>query len=258
MVSTKTDPANTQERKRPSRAFLVIGIAVVALIIGIGGGLIWFFGGEAPDAVDLATTAAAVSETAAASSATETIGGTWSVDTNAGVFSVTEETTATFVGFRVDEVLASIGSTIAVGRTPEVSGNVEIEGTTLVSAEIVVDLTSIVSDESRRGDAIQRSLGTGANPEATFILTEPIDLGEGAAAGDPVSVIAIGELALNGVTNTVEIPIQAQLIDGMVLVTGSTDIVFADYGVSTPTAPAVLSVEDHGILEFQLWLSGGS
>ncbi|MEX1126832.1 MAG: hypothetical protein WEE53_14320, partial [Acidimicrobiia bacterium] len=63
---------------------------------------------------------------------------------------------------------------------------------------------------------------------------------------------------INGVTNTVEIPLQAQLVDGMILVTGSTELLFADYGVNTPTAPVVLSVEDHGTLEFQLWFSLGN
>ena len=34
---------------------------------------------------------------------------------------------------------------------------------------------------------------------------------------------------------------------------GSTNLVFADYGVAVPTAPIVLAAEDNGILEVQLW-----
>lgn len=135
------------------------------------------------------------------------------------------------------------------------SGSIEIEGTTLTSAEVVADLTSIVSDQTRREDAIQRALGTGSNPEATFTLTESIDLGEDAASGEVVDAVATGELTVNGVTNTVEIPLQAQLVDGMILVTGSMEVLFADYSVTAPSAPVVISVEDNGILEFQLWLS---
>ncbi|MET0697177.1 MAG: hypothetical protein ABWZ58_07095 [Acidimicrobiia bacterium] len=33
------------------------------------------------------------------------------------------------------------------------------------------------------------------------------------------------------------------------------EILFADYSVTVPSAPVVVSVEDNGILEFQLWLS---
>jgi hypothetical protein len=57
------------------------------------------------------------------------------------------------------------------------------------------------------------------------------------------------------VTNTVTIPLQAQLIDDRVLIVGSTDIVFADYGITTPAAPIVHSVADQGTLEIQLWLA---
>ncbi len=70
-----------------------------------------------------------------------------------------------------------------------------------------------------------------------------------------VDVVASGELTLNGVTNAVEIPLQAQLIDGSILITGSTQILFADYEVTAPSAPVVVSVENNGILEFQLWLA---
>ena len=98
-------------------------------------------------------------------------------------------------------------------------------------------------------------LGTASNPEATFTLTEPIELGAEASGGDSVEVTASGELTINGVTNPVEITLEAQLIDTMILVTGTTDISFGDYEVVAPTAPVVLSVEDHGTVEVQLWLA---
>ena len=49
--------------------------------------------------------------------ATTGIAGTWTVDTSIGEFSF-EDSTGTFVGFRVQEELCGIGSTTAVGRTP--------------------------------------------------------------------------------------------------------------------------------------------
>lgn len=236
-----------------------------ALAVAVAGGLFWFFSGDIPDEVDLAATASAVAgdtETVvtifdndeSANSATG-IGGTWAVDTSVGDFTVEDTTTATFVGFRVEEVLSSIGSTTAVGRTPDVTGTITIEGTTLTAAEISGDLTSIVSDESRREDSIQRSLNTSANPDATFVLTEAIDLGSAAAEGEAIAVVATGELTINGVTHQVEVDLDAQLIDGMILVTGSSDVAFSDYDIAAPTSPAVLSVEDNAIVEIQLWLS---
>jgi hypothetical protein len=53
----------------------------------------------------------------------------------------------------------------------------------------------------------------------------------------------------------VTIPLEAQLVSDHVVVVGSLDIVFADYGVSVPSAPVVLSAEDAGVLELQLFFS---
>jgi polyisoprenoid-binding protein YceI len=237
------------------KTVLIVSIGLIA--VAIGAALIfWFFAGDAPAEVDLAETASEVADdTDKVSSQPADIEGTWTIDNTVGTFTVEEETTATFVGFRVEEELASIGSNTAVGRTPDVSGSITIENGTLTSATITADLTGIVSDESRRDGAIQRSLGTASNPEATFTLTEPIELGENASRGESIEITASGEFTINGVTNQVEITLQAQLINSMILVTGTTDISFADYGVEAPTAPVVLSVEDHGTLEVQLWLA---
>jgi polyisoprenoid-binding protein YceI len=254
MVDT-LKPPTTLPTSRSRRWAVPAGIVTLVVMLAAGG-LFWFFGGDPPAEVDLAATASAIHFGNATATATSTgIDGAWNVDTSVGSFAIDGDTTATFAGFRVDEVLASIGSTTAVGRTPVVSGSITIDGTTLTSAEIVVDLTSIVSDESRREDAIQRALGTSANPEATFVLTEPRELGDGAAAGDPISAALTGDLTINGVTVDVAFPIEAQLIDGRILVTGTAELDFSDFGITTPTAPVVLSVQDHGIIEVQLWLS---
>jgi polyisoprenoid-binding protein YceI len=217
-------------------------------------GLAWFFGGDPPEQVDIQQAAAAVATSTPVNDPSAGIEGVWQVDTGVGTFNF-EEATASFVGFRVDEELANIGAVTAVGRTPSVAGSIEIEGSTLVAASIDADLRAIVSDRSRRDDAIQRALGTSSNPIASFILSEPIELGAAASAGDPLTVTAMGDLTINGVTQVVQVPLESRLVDGRILVGGSVDIVFADYGVDTPTAPVVLSVEDHGILEIQLWFS---
>lgn len=243
-------------KTRISRKTILV-LATSLAILGVGAALIfWFFAGDAPAEVNLAETASAVDDGAVSGpSQAAGIEGTWDVDNTVGTFTVEEETTATFAGFRVEEELASIGSNTAVGRTPDVSGSITIEDDTLIAATVTADLTGIVSDESRRDGAIQRSLNTASNPDATFVLTEPIELSGGAAQGESVEVTAPGELTVNGVTNPVELTLEAQLIDGMILVTGTTEIVFSDYGVTAPTAPVVLSVDDHGVVEVQLWLT---
>ena len=156
------------------------------------------------------------------------------------------------MGFRVKEVLGQgIGSATAVGRTPLVSGIVEIDGTTLIAAEIVADLTGLRTDRSMRDSRVQDALNTGVHPEATFVLAGPVDLGE----GRQVQVPAPGSLTINGVTNGVTVGLVAELVGQILAVVGTTDVVFSDYDVEAPTAPVVVSVEDHGIIEVQLFLT---
>jgi len=177
--------------------------------------------------------------------------GTWSVDTTIGEFGI-DEASGTFVGFRVKEVLGQgIGSATAVGRTPLVSGSAEIDGTTLVTAEIVADLTGLRTDRPMRDSRVQDALNTGVHPEAIFVLSGPVDLGE----GRQVQVPAPGSLTINGVTNTVTVDLAAELVGRILAVVGTIDVVFADYDVEAPTAPVVVSVEDHGIVEVQLFLT---
>lgn len=65
---------------------------------------------------------------------------------------------------------------------------------------------------------------------------------------------ATGTLTLHGVTEQVEVPLEAKLVGDTVVVVGSFDITFSDYGVSVPKAPIVLSVADDGTIEMQLLL----
>ena len=205
---------------------------------------------------EVSTTSAQESTTTVVSDETGSVdsndvSGTWSVDTTIGEFGI-DEASGTFVGFRVKEVLGQgIGSATAVGRTPLVSGSAEIDRTTLIAAEIVADLTGLRTDRPMRDSRVQDALNTGAHPEATFVLGGPVDLGE----GRQVQVPAPGSLTINGVTNTVTVDLAAELVGRILAVVGTIDVVFADYDVEAPTAPVVVSVEDHGIVEVQLFLT---
>ena len=135
-----------------------------------------------------------------------------------------EDSTGTFVGFRVEEELSGIGSTTAVGRTPTVSGTITFDGTTLTAATIEADMTAITTNDSRRDDNVQDALETDQFPTATFVLTEPIELGDAANTGAATTVEATGDLTIHGVTTTVTLPLEAQLVDGTIVVVGSLDI----------------------------------
>ena len=206
---------------------------------------------DADDTEDAATDDADAED---AEAIIDDVSGDWSVDTSIGEFSF-ENSTGTYVGFRAGEELTSVGVTEAVGRTPEVTGTVTIDGQTVTATSIEADMTAITTDISRRDGAVRRALETDSFPTATFVLTEPIDLGADPASGAPVSATAVGDLTVHGVTNPVEVAIDAQLVGDTIAIVGSTDVVFADYGVTAPSAPVVVSVDDFGIIEFQLFLT---
>jgi polyisoprenoid-binding protein YceI len=98
-------------------------------------------------------------------------------------------------------------------------------------------------------------LETSTYPSATFVLTEPIELGSEPAEGAIYSVVATGELTLHGVTQPVEITLEAQLTSGALVIVGSLEIELADYDITPPATQIALSVNDHGTLELQLILS---
>jgi polyisoprenoid-binding protein YceI len=236
---------------------LIGGAVIVVALAGVG---VWyvFIRDDAPPEVSLEAAVDQVDDGAEDPSATTTaasgIEGTWTVDTESGDFDF-ETATGTFAGFRVEEELSSIGSTTAVGRTGDVSGSFTIEGTTVTEADFEVDLTTITTNESRRDDRVQDALETGEFPSATFTLTEPLDLGEEAAGGEAVSVTAVGDLTVHGVTESVEFPLEAQLVDGTVVLVGSIDRALSDFDVEAPSSPVVLSVSDDFTLELQFLLT---
>lgn len=187
----------------------------------------------------------------AAMTSTAELDGTWAVDAETGEFTL-DDATGSFAGFRVDEELARIGAFTAVGRTGDVSGTLVIAEESVTSVEIEVDLTTLRTDDSRRDGAVQRALGTSQHPTARFSLTEELHIDGAVELGGSISLMASGDLTVNGITQPVTIDIEAQLVGSVIAVVGSVEITFADFDVTVPQVPIVLSAEDHGIMEFQL------
>jgi polyisoprenoid-binding protein YceI len=250
-----------------SRTRVLLAIVVLGAVAGAGGLWYLFFRSSGPPPVALATAnpSAASTSTVDASSTPGTtansgssapstgIDGPWTVDTTSGSFS---DYSDSFLGDRVQEELASVGAQTAVGRTPNVSGTMTISGTSVTAVQIQADLTALKSDDDRRDGQLQRqALETSQFPTATFTLTEPIDLGDVPTDGQTVHVTATGQLTLHGQTRTVQIPLDARIDNGVISVTGSIEIQFADYGIAKPQSFLVLSVADHGTMELQLFFT---
>ena len=151
------------------------------------------------------------------------------------------------------EELVGIGTATAVGRTPDVTGSLTLAGSTITEATFEADLTTLQSDSGMRdGQLGRQGLETDTYPTATFVLAEPIELDSVPAEGEAIAATAVGDLTLHGVTQRVEIPLEAKLSNGVVTVVGSLPVVFADYGMTAPESMRVLSIDENGTMEFQL------
>jgi polyisoprenoid-binding protein YceI len=255
-AENKAGSNGEQPKKRNVLLLAVAGAVLVVVALGAAAYFV-FLNEDEPEAVtlDAAVEDVGGSGDGGSSDTQDTAGtaiaGEWVVDTETGEFNF-ESATGSFVGFRIDEELANVGANTAVGRTGDVTGSMTLTEDELTAAEFEVQMGTITTDEGRRDNRMKEALKTSEFPTASFEVTEPVALGAGAADGDEISLTATGELTIAGVTKPVEIPIEAQLVDGTVVVTGSEDVLLADYGVEAPTAPLVLGVSDTATVEFQL------
>lgn len=159
-----------------------------------------------------------------------------------------------FAGYRVEEQLVQFGVSTAVGRTSAMSGSLEVAGSAIVAVSVEADLTQLQSDQSFRDSTLRRQgLETGRFPTATFELRAPIVFDAVPDAGEEFTALVRGTLTLHGVTRDIEMELQSALVGELIVVVGSIQIEFADYGLTVPSSLAVVSTEDHGLLELQLF-----
>ncbi len=201
-----------------------------------------------------ATTTAAPATTTAAPATTVHLAddpsGTWTVETDIGSF---QDFTSTWVGYRIDEELGrGIGATTAVGRTPLVTGTVEVSNGVATSAAVTADLRGLKSDRVYRDGKVFEALHVDRHPEAVFVMADPFPLTAGA---NEMSATVPGTLTVNGVSVAVEAALEATLVGDVLTVVGTLPVVLAAHDVVAPSASIVVSVADSGVVEFQLFLT---
>jgi polyisoprenoid-binding protein YceI len=284
-VAGKAPAGTPAGRHRPRGRSLLLG--AVAVVVLLAAGVLWYLNRSTPAPVttetaleaarDAAEEAEGQEPDASAAPATDPDGaddevedadpdggagsrggldpsGTWRVDRDQVPFGF-DAGSGTFVGFRVDEELATVGATTAVGRTPAVDGELTIDGTALTAATVTADLSVLRTDIAQRDSRVQQALDTSTHPTATFTLTEVVELNEVPPLGESRAAQAVGELTLRGVTRPVTVPVEAVRLTGdTLLVTGSVEVVLDDFGITVPSAPIVVSVADTGTMELQLHL----
>jgi polyisoprenoid-binding protein YceI len=225
-----------RERPRHFVRWIVGAVALVA-VLALGGPYVYinFIEGEAPPAL-------AATKSTAVRPATGTVAGNWQVAEGSEA------------GYRVEEVLNG-QSTTATGRTAAVTGDLTTTPTQVTEAKFTVDLTKVVSDQTRRDAQFRdRIMQTSQFPTASFTLVDPIELAELATVAGTRTVDVHGTLALHGTTKDVTVPLTVVRSGATFTISGQVPVVFADYKIDNPSFGFVRT-EDHGIIEVLLHLA---
>jgi polyisoprenoid-binding protein YceI len=223
--------------------WLALGVVVV---VGLAVAAWWFFLKTDPEPRAAIEETPIVTESTVAGQASSGADGNWVVKPG---------NPKSFVGYRVTEKLfANISNTEATGRTDSVNATMTVSGTTIKDVTVTADLRNLKSDSGLRDGRI-RSEGLESNqfPEAKFVLSQPITLSAAPKAGETIKTQASGQFTLHGVTKPVTIQLEGRWDGTQIQVVGSMPILFSDYRITAPTAPAVASVDDHGEMELQLF-----
>jgi len=227
-----------------------LGVGIVVLVAVAGGFWYLVLRDDAPPPATLRTRSdpPAAPAASAANATGGSVDGVWTVQPGDQVF----------VGYRMQEQFG--GDTVehtAVGRTPAVSGTMQIDNDKVVSASFKADLTQLTSDQARRDRYIKSNgLETDQFHDATFTLSDPIQLAA-PAQGAAVKTSASGDLTIHGVTKRVSIPLMARWNGDTIDISGGTDIVLADYGIQPPAVGGFVKTADHGSFELQLTFGRG-
>jgi polyisoprenoid-binding protein YceI len=137
-------------------------------------------------------------------------------------------------GYTFDEVLPGQEKSTS-GRTSDVSGSLVVNDGTLGEGMVTVDVDSISSDIEKRDIHVRDEiLHTDDFPDATFSITEPVDLGDLPEDGTSGTVPVSGDLTLHGETNPVTTDLKVLRTGENVIVEGQVPVKRGDYGIKSP------------------------
>src|SRR5215213_173646 len=157
--------------------------------------------------------------------------------------------------YRVREQLAGFDlPNDAVGATTDITGRIVVEPNGKVvkdSSKIVVQLTGLKSDKSRRDGYLQRrTLETEKFPQVELVPLTFEGLSAPIPTGATKTFSLVGDLTIHGVTRPTTWQVTAKADGKDVIGKAVTAFTFKDVGLDQPRVSAVLSVSDTIRLEY--------
>lgn len=145
----------------------------------------------------------------------------------------------------------------AVGTTGAVTGALIIraDGSVSPSSRFVVDVRGLTSDQSRRDNFVRtRTLETATYPNVTLTVSSVGGLKLPLPASGPIAFDLIGNLTVRGVTKPSTWKVTGAVNGATVTGSAWTEFTFADFQITQPRVPIVLSVADTIRLEYDFRL----
>src|ERR671913_3059 len=163
----------------------------------------------------------------------------------ATVYTIVPEESA--ARYRVQEELAQVGETEAVGETQAIIGQFGFgeDGLPLPCSRFDVDLRTLQSDQARRDNYLyQNTLEAERYPLATFVLRSVDGMEGPLEEGQETTLRLIGDLTLRDVTKLVAWEAKVTLADGALTGAAATMFEMPDFGIEPPSVPVVLSLDE--------------
>lgn len=146
----------------------------------------------------------------------------------------------------------------AIGKTTEISGGLGVGADGRIipgESKFIVKVGGLTSDRDRRDNFVRRNvLEADKFPTVEFSPTEFRGLPKSLPSSGSHTFDVIGNLTVRGVTKPTTWRVTAEPKNGGVVGTAATKFTFAEFGMSQPRVPIVLSVADTIKLEYDFTL----
>lgn len=136
------------------------------------------------------------------------------------------------------------------------SWKVNLDDITSMTGEGTVDMSALDSGNGQRDEHVKGDdfLAVAANPTSTFVVKSFSELPAEWTEGTAVPVEMQGTLTVKGIAKDVTFAAKAAYSGGQLLLSGTTTVTFADFGMTSPHS-IVLDAENNLLVSLELVLT---
>jgi polyisoprenoid-binding protein YceI len=179
--------------------------------------------------------------------------------TSAAALKLVVAPTGNEVRYRIREQLVRLPlPNDAIGKTASVSGGITLDQDgRIIPAEskFVVDVSTLTSDREMRDNYVRRRiLETDQYSTVEFTPTGVVGLPKTLPTSGTHTFDVVGNMTVHGVTKPTTWKVTAKALGGGVSGTATTSFNFAEFNLSQPRVPVLISVQDTIKLEYDFSL----